>query len=117
MSTHAAAGIVSIAARTFLSTRMVTENRTPAAGDDDLAGVERRVGPHHDRPARRRGPGGQDRLGGGDGVGDQPRRPERRVRGVGSQLGRGDDRGRVRCADRGHQRIELLLLLHANMLI
>jgi hypothetical protein len=68
----------------------------PAAGGDDFAGAERRVGPDHDRTARQRRPGGQHGLGGDDGLGDQPGGTASRAGVARPKLGRGDDRCRLR---------------------
>lgn len=55
--------MASIVARTFLSTRIETENvPRPLAGTDDLPRVERRVRPNHDLTGRPGELGGQDRL-------------------------------------------------------
>jgi hypothetical protein len=56
-----------------------------------------------DHRVRRGGLGGQDRLGGADGLRDQRSGAAHRRSVAGPQLGRGDDRRRVRGADRGDE--------------
>ena len=80
----------------------VTEKNAPARahGAGERRGVERRVGPHHQRPGAPGGAGGGDRFGG------KRRGPAGGVRVAAAQPGGGDHRGGQRRADRRGQRVQ-----------